>query len=241
MRQESDALLGYVKRTDRVSIGRFECKSFEMNGQQCLLITSGMGVRRAGEAAHELLKTITPRLLISFGIAGAVEADLEIGDVVIPEGYCELEHGTPGAIVPLDRWPNDVLEAVASNLGKRSVHLVTGTAITTGGASVVEDQVRHLQHPILEMETAGIAQAAAEVGAALLCIRAISDGPRAPLPVDLSEIMDEDANLRPVGMLKAFLRHPGMILQVGSVQRNSNMAAEHAALAVFEVLGTQDL
>ena len=51
-------------------------------------------------------------------------------------------------------------------------------------------------HPILEMETAGIAQVAAENGIPLLSIRAISDGPRAPIPFNLGEMMDEDANLR---------------------------------------------
>ena len=50
-----------------------------------MLVTSGMGMRRASEAARELIKTNAPCLLISFGIAGAVEADLEIGDVVVAE------------------------------------------------------------------------------------------------------------------------------------------------------------
>jgi hypothetical protein len=48
--------------------------------------------------------------------------------------------------------------------------------------------------------------------------------------------MDEDANLRPGKMLMAVLRHPGMMLKVEGLMRNTKIAADNAATAVIELL-----
>ena len=74
----------------------------------------------------------------------------------------------------------------------------------------------------------GIAQVAAEKGIPFLSLRAISDGPRAPIPFNLGEVMDENANLHVVRMLKAIARRPGTVLQFGRLSRNSRIAADNA-------------
>jgi adenosylhomocysteine nucleosidase len=236
MTQESEAMLRHTQGWKRSALGPLRGRSFELSGQTCLLVTSGMGVRRAGEAARNLLDKSSPRLLISFGIAGAVEAELEIGDVVVAEAFCRLEQGIPGPLLPLACWPEAALEAASRALTQRGAHLFTGTAVTTGGSQVTQDQLGEMPHPILEMETAGIAQVAAEKGIPLLSLRAISDGPCAPIPVDLGEMMDEDANLRAGRMLKAVIRHPGVVLQARQMLRNTNLAADNAAIALVAAL-----
>jgi hypothetical protein len=112
-------------------------------------------------------------------------------------------------------------------------------AVTTGGSQVTEHQLgemRHPMHPILEMETAGIAQVAREKGIPILSIRAISDGPRAPIPFNLDEIMDEDTNLRAGRLLKALVRHPKIVLKLRQMMQNTRIAADNAAIALVAVL-----
>ena len=198
-------------------------------------------MRRASEAARELIEKSAPRLLISFGIAGAVEADLKIGDVVVPEAYCTLEHGVPGPLLALRPWPEIALKAAALTAHNRGACLVSGTAVTTGGVKVLEDQLCDLVHPILEMETAGIAPVAAENGIPFLCMRAISDGPGAPIPFDLGEIMDEDANIRTGRILMEIARHPRIVFQLRGLVRNSWMAADMVAKTLVDALGSQDI
>jgi adenosylhomocysteine nucleosidase len=236
MTQESAAFLRCVKQWQHFAVGPFRGNSFMISGQTCLMVTSGMGVRRAGEAAQTLVERNTPRLLISFGIAGAVQADLDIGDVILPEAFCKLEQGVPGALTPLASWPAAAWEAATQALAKRGAHLFAGTAITTGGSQVMESQLCELKHPILEMETAGIAQVAAEVGIPLLSLRSISDGPRAPIPFDLGEIMDEDANLKAARLMQMILRNPGIVLQSRHMLRNNRIAADNAAIALMAAL-----
>lgn len=241
MTSESNALLCYVKQWKRFELGRFDCKSFEIYEKKCVLITSGMGTQRAGQAARELIKTNAPRLLISFGIAGAVEADLDIGDVVVPEVYCELVNGVPQSLQPMNLWPDNALKAAAFSVGSCGARLITGTAVTTGGSIVSGEQLSNLKHPILEMETAGIARAARESGIPLFSMRAISDGPRAPIPFNLSEIMDEEANLRAGSLIMALVRHPGIVLKLRGLIQNTRTAATNVAFAVINALGSQDI
>jgi hypothetical protein len=86
------------------------------------------------------------------------------------------------------------------------------------------------------METAGIAQVAAEWGIPLLSIRSISDGPRSPIPFDLEAILDDNDNLRIGTILKMVFRRPQLIFQSRHMMQNSKIAADHAAAALVAVL-----
>jgi len=236
MTQESTALLRLVKPWERIAIGRLPAYTFSLSGHPYVLVTSGMGVRRAGEAARLLVKQCSPRLLISFGIAGAVGPDLEIGDVILADAYCRLDHGIPGSLLPLTHWPETAREAAAQALSGGAKRILTGTAVTTGGSQVSQSQLGGMPHPVLEMETAGIAQVAAEHGLSLLSLRAISDGPNAPIPLDLSEVMDDDANLRISKLLGVVLHNPKVVFQSGRMMRNNKIAADRAAVALVAAL-----
>jgi nucleoside phosphorylase len=236
MTQESDALLRCVKEWRQISLGSLHGKRFEQSGRTCLLVTSGMGVRRAEEAARNLIAMFSPRILISFGIAGAVEADLQVGDVVMAKVVYWFEQGVTGRCLPLSTWPEAVQEASVQVLSQHGARLWTGTAVTTRGSQVMANQLRKLRHPILEMETFGIAQVAAEKGIPFFSIRAISDGPRSPIQFDLGEMMDEYANLKGSKVLTTIVRHPRLVFQSRRLIRNTRIAADNAAIALFTAL-----
>jgi adenosylhomocysteine nucleosidase len=236
MPQESNALLHLNKGYKRMAVHELPAFSFSISGQPCVLVTSGMGLKRANRAAEILMDTFSLSRLISFGIAGAVEVDLEIGDVVLADAYCQLEMGSPGKVTRLCEWSPTAQEAAQQALANRGRHLFTGTAITTTGSQVTPMQLTGIPHPVLEMETAGIAQAAAHNGIPILSLRAISDGPRDPIPLDLSRIMDEDANLIASRLLMAVIRNPRIIFRSGRVLSNTTIAAQNAALALTAAL-----
>jgi adenosylhomocysteine nucleosidase len=237
MNQESDALLRCVKGAKRIRVGTFRGYTFDLFGQTCVLVTSGMGMRRAGEAARYLVELKEPRLLISLGIAGAVENDLAIGDVVAAGSVCLLVGGIPDLFQPLAAWPEASTRAMISALAGRGAHLFAGSAVTTAGSQLVPGRRVEMAHPVLEMETAGIAQVAAENDLPLLSIRAISDGPSAPIPINLDEMMDKDANLKVGKLLKAVIRHPGILVQSRQLMVNTQRAADNAAVALLAALG----
>jgi adenosylhomocysteine nucleosidase len=234
MPQESAAMLHLLHDSERTSLGSFRCDRFRLLDRDCWLLTSGMGIERAARAARMLIETIHPQLLVSVGVAGAVNADLEIGDVVAARTTCLLEQGRLGQSQPLAYLSDAAWQAAVQALQPRQARLLPGTAVTTRGTQSI--QAQPVENPILEMETAGIAGVAAENGIPLLSLRAISDGPRAPIPFDLEAMLDADSNLRMGAIMKSLLAHPKMIPALLRMSRNTTKAAQNAAIALVAAL-----
>lgn len=236
MPQESDALLRLVEQRDCSDIGSFHCYRFRLSERDCWLIISGMGTQRAAQAARALLSETGLQLLVSVGIAGAVDADLEIGDVVAARNTCLLEQGVLGPVQDLARLSDSARQAAATALKPGGANLVDGTAVTTHGADLVQPQPQGMSHPVLEMETAGIFEVALEQSIPLLSLRAISDGPRAPIPFNLEAMLDENYNMRIGKILKTILMHPQMLPSLLRMGKNTRLAADNAAIALVAAL-----
>lgn len=239
MPQESKALLKQVARWKPHRIGRFRAYRFAISQWDCWLIESGMGVACAEEATRVLLKEVAPKFLVSFGIAGAVEAKLQIGDVVAAEGTCMLLGNKLTAVQPLAIVTQPARKAVSAALKKEGGRLWLGTAITTRGSQLTGMRTGITEHPVLEMETAGILRAAHANGIPLVVLRSISDGPAAPIPFDIESMMDENYNLRIGRILGVILRHPKILRQALQMGKNSEIAARNAAIAVKALLSLQ--
>ena len=236
MPQERDALLHFVSERATTTLGSYRCQRFRLAERDCWLLTSGMGIERAARAAQVLVDVLHPQLLVSVGVAGAVNPDLEIGDVVVSQNTCLLEQGLPGPFQPLALLSGAAWQAAVQALQPRAARLFRGTAVTTRGAQFVGSQPDQMPNPVLEMETIGIARVAALAGAPLLSIRAISDGPRAPIPFDLEAMTDEHFNLRTGRLIRILLAHPRLLPQLLRMGRNTKMAAENAAIAWIAAL-----
>jgi adenosylhomocysteine nucleosidase len=236
MPQESEALLRCVKEWKRTTLGPFREIRIQIMDRNCMLVTTGMGLTRAMQGTRALLAATSPNLLISFGIAGAINADLRIGDVIVARNTCLLDQGLRGPFWPLASFSEEAWKAAVKALQADGARLMAGTAITTRGSQVFLEPLAELPHPILEMETAGIAQVAAEQGIPLISIRSISDGPQAPIPFDLEAILDEKYNLRMGKMLSMVLRNPAIIFKFRQMRQNSRQAADHAVKVLVAAL-----
>ena len=242
MPQESNALLRLIGPRERPDLGAYRCYRFRLSNRECWLLASGMGLQRATRATHALIDAASPQLLVSVGVAGAVNADLEIGDVVAPGKTCLLdEEGLPGPFQPLARLSEPAWQAAKEALQLGGASLYHGTAVTTRGSQFIQQQPVQMENPILEMETAGIAGAAAKKGVPLLSLRAISDGPAAPIPFNLETMLDEQDNLRSGEIIKTILGHPQMLPQLVGMGCNTRKAADNAVLALVAALSQPGL
>jgi adenosylhomocysteine nucleosidase len=134
MPQEISPLLRRVGKWEHIRLGAFSGYRFRLLDSNCLLIKSGIGLRRAVDATRALLATTTLQLLVSFGVAGAVQADLQIGDVVIARSVYLLDQGIPSQPQSLAILSEAARQAATQSLQPRGAGLVTGTAITTRGS-----------------------------------------------------------------------------------------------------------
>ncbi len=237
MPQESDALLRLVEQRDCDERGSYRFYHFRILDRVCWLLTSGMGSTRAANATRALIEAASPQLLVSVGIAGAVNADLQIGDVVNSTNTCFLEKSElAGPLQPLAQLSQMAWQAAQFILKSGGADLYTGTSITTRGVQFVPQEPGQFPNPVLEMETSGISGVAAEKGLPLLSLRSISDGPRAPIPFDLGKMMDEKDNLRKGEIIKTIFGHPRMLPGLVRLGRNSRKAADNAAIALMAAL-----
>ncbi len=236
MVEECRPLLRRVQGVEAFRLGNFPGYRFKFGNWDCLLVQSGIGMKRTEDAARALLAVAKSRLLVSFGIAGAVDNELQIGDVVAIRSVLLLNAGIPGLPVGLATFSNEAQEAITEALRPHRARLIWGSALTTRGSQVIKAELPEIENPVLEMETAAIAKAAAQSGVPLLALRAISDNPAEPLPVNPNDVMDEDYRLQIGKMVRILILHPKILLRAGRMQRNSALAAENAALAVMAAL-----
>jgi nucleoside phosphorylase len=163
--------------------------------------------------------------------------ELRVGDVVFANGVCLLDKGIPGSILPLATLSNAAQQAVVQALQRRGANLCAGTTITTLGSQVVQSLPTEMAHPVLEMETAGIAQLAAEQGIPLLALRAVSDRVGETFSFGIHELTDEGLTPRIGKIVKAVLRRPRIFPQLFRLARNVEKATENLALALVAALG----
>lgn len=236
MTEECRPLLRRVQGWEACRLGLFKGYRFRLDGRDCLLVQSGIGLKHAGDAARALLTAASPQLLVSFGVAGAVKDGLNIGDVVSVRSASLLEQGLPGPLVRLAILSDSARGAVAEALTRRRARLVWGTALTTHGSQIVQMEPPEMENPVLEMETAAIVQAAAEYDVPLIALRGVSDNPREPLPIAPHAVMDENNHLRVGKLIGVLARHPEILFQFSRLRRNTVMAAENVAIAVIAAL-----
>ena len=162
--------------------GMVFCKG-TLGGKEVVIVRSGIGKVNAGICAQILV--------INTGIAGSLDAQIDIGDMVISTDA--LHHdmdatvfGDPAGQIPrMDTlsFPADkelVKKAVAANeKANPDIHTFTGR-VASGDQFISDKEVKErivsLFHPMcVEMEGAGIAQAAYLNKVSYVIIRAISD------------------------------------------------------------------
>jgi nucleoside phosphorylase len=201
----------------------------------CALVYCGIGLERARAAAASFISAMNPSRLVSFGISGGVEEDLQVADVVISSTVRLLA----GPALPLASLSAAELTAVLEAVSARGSKAFLGSIITTRGEAVRPGDVKEMSHPVLDMETYGIAQAAAERGIPLISLRGLSDSFNEPLPFDLAAMTDARGSFRTGRLLAQVLRHPGLLRRLSRLQENTRRAEENVTAAVAALLSSR--
>ena len=166
------------------------CKGI-LCGKQVVIVRSGIGKVNAGICAQILADKFDVDVLINTGIAGSLDAAIDIGDMVISTDLVEHDmdatiFGDPLGQVPrMDTFsfpaePSLVEKAVAANKeANPDIQTFTGRIVSgdqfVSSAEVKEKLVKNFGAKCTEMEGAAIAHAAYLNHISCVIIRAISD------------------------------------------------------------------
>lgn len=160
-------------------------------GREVVVVRSGIGKVNAGICAQILVDRFHVDTLINTGIAGSLDAKIDIGDLVISTDALHHDMDAvnfgyePGQIPRMDvlAFPADeelVKKAVEANQkANPEIHTFTGRVASGDqfiAAGDVKDRIAEGFHPLcVEMEGAAIAQVAYLNKVSYVIIRAISD------------------------------------------------------------------
>lgn len=179
-----------------------------------LLSVTGIGREQAAESAEALLRSSRPDLVVMAGVAGALAAELEIADLAVARHVLHGGRVYRPELVPLlpGAWTGGLLCSDA----------ILGTAAAKKTAR--DTAVR--THPDLppplavEMETAGVAEAAERAGVPWAAVRAISDRADEDFPLDLSRLVGEDGRVSSLRSTVAVLARPAAVPALVRLGRN---------------------
>ena len=166
------------------------CKG-NLSGKNLDIVKSGIGKENAGICAQILVDKFNVEILINTGIAGSLDAAIDIGDMVISTDLVEHDmdasiFGDPvGQIPRMDTFsfpadPELVEKAKVANAeANPDIKTFTGRIVSgdqfVSSAEVKEKLVKTFQAKCTEMEGAAIAHAAYLNKVSCVIIRAISD------------------------------------------------------------------
>ena len=195
-------------------------KAGKLAGKDVVIVRSGIGKVNAAVCTQILVDDFGVDYVINTGIAGSLKNEINIADIVISDDV--LHHdmdatifGDPAGQIPrMDTlsFPADeklVKKAVAANeKANPDIHTFTGRVVS-GDQFIsdkdVKERISSLFHPMcVEMEGAGIAQAAYLNKVSYVIIRAISDKADNSATMDYPEF-EKQAIAHSVALVKELL------------------------------------
>lgn len=210
LRLEAATLVSSPPRQRCVAVGR--------SGR---LVLCGMGAARARQAAL-LLADEGIRVLITWGVAGALDPALQPGQLLLPEKVIDAK----GAEYPVDA-------------DLRALFLSTQTAVSCASTqplfcaeSAVLDRAgkkRLFERSgagAVDLESAAVAAVAAQRGLPFVALRSVLDTAETTVPAFIPAAVDPFGQVRLLRFCAAMLRHPEACRALLLMARQSRLACD---------------
>jgi nucleoside phosphorylase len=219
---ESSAFLRHLSGTSRSRRQGITTICGKIDDCAIEVLHTGVGEKTCRQRMAHFLRDRQFNCLISAGFAGALNNQLQIGDLLVAENFSTVElNRTRSLLSTLPTYVADLL-TVPSIIDSSEERYKIGQA--TGAAAV-------------DMETEFIARACAEHGIPLLSLRIISDTPSEGFPVPSKILFDMERQRTDLMKLTFhFLKHPGAIPRLIAFAKKITQAREKLANAIVDVV-----
>ncbi len=208
MPEEIEPLLLHVENVTKTEYAANTYYEAEYKGKELVIAYSKIGKVFAALTAATLIEKFGCDLLLFSGVAGAIDPDLEIGDLIIADGLCQHDlditaFGHPHGYVPegevciaTDSYLRDVAKGVAARKG---IVLKEGI-IATGDQFVANAERKSWIAKIfdahaLEMEGASVAVVCNALEVPFFILRAISDSADMDAGFDFDTFLESSAKV----------------------------------------------
>jgi len=211
--------LGQKSPTDRTGLRTIRGR---INDRLIEVLHTGVGEKACRQRLKKFLQGQEFDCLISAGFAGAINNDLQIGDLLVARNFSTIdlsEKSSSLSSLPIHIADLLTVPALIDSVEER-LHLAR-----TSGASAVD------------METEFITQACAARSLPLLSLRVISDTPRDGLPAPANVLFDiEQQRTRLLKLAGHFLAHPNQVPRLAQFAQRIGNAQKTLAAALTKVV-----
>jgi adenosylhomocysteine nucleosidase len=219
---ESSEFLRHLHNQSRIDRNGIRTIRGTIDDRVVEVLHTGVGEKVCRQRVAKFLQGQQFDLLISSGFAGALNNELQIGDLLVAKNFLTIaldEKRSPFLSFPIHEGKLLTVSALIDSSEKR--HEI---ARTSGAAAV-------------DMETEFVARACAEHGIPLLSLRVITDTPREPFPAPPSVLFDiEQQQTRFLRFATFFLAHPNHVLRLIQFARRIAHARKILTAALFAVI-----
>ncbi|WP_297323952.1 phosphorylase [Nitrosomonas sp.] len=176
-----------------------------------VLWLSGMGAQAARAAAEGLCQH-GATALVSFGVAGALDANLKPGDLILPD----VIHA--GKQLPVTTaWRNRLQQMLPADITVVN-GILANSAVPLTGEQAKQDLAQATGACAVDMESGAIAEVAAAAGISFIAVRAIIDPLQFSPPQALLSAVYPDGGVNSMRLLALLLKrsvHVNTLLQMG--------------------------
>lgn len=219
---ESSEFLRLLRNQSRIDRNGVRTIRGTIDNRAVEVLHTGVGEKVCRERVAKFLQDQQFDLLISTGFAGALNQELEIGDLLLAKNFSTIDLSEKRfSFSSLPIREGKLLTAPALIDSRQKRHEV---ALTSGAAAV-------------DMETEFVARACAEHSIPLLSLRAISDTLEEPFPAPTKVLFDIDQQRTRFVMLATFfLGHPNRVPRLIQFARKIARARKILATALVTVV-----
>jgi nucleoside phosphorylase len=195
----------------------------QIHGRAVEVFHTGVGEKRCRAQIEDFLRRQSFKYLISAGFAGALDQELEVGDLLLAENFSSPELVAPAH---LDFAGKGIfvgkLATVPGIVDSKSER--DRWAAESGAAAV-------------DMETEFIAAACAARRIPMLSLRAISDTPSKPFPAPPNVLFDLEKQKTNLSRLALYLvTHPGALGRLNAFRQRIALARQTLTSALEKIL-----
>ena len=207
MSEEIEFLLKEIGEYDNIDHAKNSFYKANYLGHELVIAYSIIGRVNAALTAAILIERFGCEKLIFTGVAGALNENLKIGDMIYTTSTAQHDlditaFGHPHGYVPgINVFENsdDILNSVAKKVAKAlGVNLLSGVVATGDQFICNEDKKEWIKSTFkadaVEMEGASVAQVCAALGVGFCMLRAISDEAGKKAEIDFDKFLIEAAD-----------------------------------------------
>lgn len=193
MQEELDEILIIMNQISEKNIYDITFYEGKINQRNIVVVKCGVGKVNAARTTQILIDRFNVKYVINLGSAGALNPDLNIGDIVIGEKLIQHDFDITafnhkkgyitgvGDYIPCDNKLIKKFETVANNLNNKEYKVITGI-IASGDIFCTEIKMKEkiyskFNADCVEMEGAAIAQVCYLDNVPFIVVRSISDSP----------------------------------------------------------------